>query len=135
MVLREFLVEFNQQADYVDLGQTFVSALTLRTIDVYIPSDVARREREHADLVVDLMFELTRAANLLCAEVREHVDAQFYLKEGARLMVLNWSGSEDYVRTEYREDELNDLYPGLDKFRAVRGSRDVHCPPLDLGDE
>ena len=45
------------------------------------------------------------------------------VKEGARLMALNWSGSEDSIRTEYREDELNDLYPGPDKFRAVRGSR------------
>lgn len=131
-VLHDFIVEFNLEADYVDRDNSFVSAVTLRSKGVYLPPAVRRREREHADLVVDLMFELTRAANHVCAEVRKHVDPQFYLREGVRLMVVNWGGSEDYVKLEYRKDELSDMYPGLDEFRTARESRDLHCSPLDL---
>jgi hypothetical protein len=132
-VLRDFIVEFNMEADYVGQKTSHVSAVTQRPASVYVPSEIRRREREHADLVVDLMFELTRAANYLCSEVREHVDAQFHLREGALRIVINWSGSEEYARPEYREDELNDLYPGLDRFRVRRDSRDLHCPPLSNG--
>lgn len=130
-ILHDFLVEFNREADYVDRDNFYVSAVTLRSKGVYIPPEIQRREREHAGLIVDLMFELTRAANHVCAEVREYVDPQFYLREGARLMVVNWSGAEDYVRLEYRKDELSDMYPGLDEFRTARESRDLHCRPLD----
>lgn len=129
LILTDFLVEFNNEADYVGGGTSHVSAVTQRAASVYIPSKIRRREREHGDLVVDLMFELTRAANYLCAEVREHVDGQFRLREGALRMVVNWGGSEHYVRPEYREDELNDLYPGLDEFCTMRESRDLHCQP------
>lgn len=131
-VLRDFIVEFDLEADYVNRDNSFVSAVTLRPKGVYLPPEVQRREREHADLVVDLMFELTRAANHVCAEVRKHIDPQFYLKEGARLMAVSWSGSEDYVRLEYRKDELDVMYPGLKDFRTARASRDLHCLPVDL---
>jgi hypothetical protein len=131
-VLRDFIVEFKREADYVDSRPIYLSALTLRSAGVYIPPKIREHEREHAKLIVDLMLELTRAANHLCAEIRKHVDAQFYLKEGARLMLVS---SEDYVRPEYREDELNNMYPGLDEFRVARKSRDLHCAPPSLGDE
>ena len=131
-ILRDFIVEFNREADYVGQRTSHVSALTLRSADVHIPPEIRRRELEQADLVADLMFELTCAANHACTEVRNHVDAQFRLREGALRMVINWSGSQDYALPEYREDESNDLYPGLDCFRAARKSRDLHCPPLNF---
>jgi hypothetical protein len=127
-VLHDFLIEFNREADYVGERNSHVSALTQRPAGVYIPAKIKRHELEQADLVVDLMFELTRAANYVCTEVRKYVDAQFYLTEGALMMVV-WTDSDNYVRPEYRVEELGDLYTGLDEFRAVRESRDIYCPP------
>jgi hypothetical protein len=126
-VLNDFLIEFNREADYVGGRTSHVSALTKRSGGVYIPPEVRRHELEHADLVVDLMFELTRAANYVCAEVRKYVDAQFYLKEGARMMVV-WTDSDNYARPEYGGEELDTLYPGLEEFCTVRESRDIYCP-------
>jgi hypothetical protein len=133
-VLRDFIEEFNREADYVGNETFYISALTLREAGIYMPSEAKRRELEHAHLIVDLMFELTRAANHVCMEVRRYIDPQFYLREGARLMAVGWTftGPEGLVRPEYTKGELNDLYPGLDEFRTARESRDLHCPPLNL---
>jgi hypothetical protein len=127
-VLHDFVVEFNREADYVDQQTSYVSAITRRSAGIYIPPGIKKHELEQADLVVDLMFELTRAANHVCAEVRKFVDPQFYLREGALLMVV-WTDSDNYVRTEYSTEELGKLYPGLNEFRSVRESRDIRCPP------
>lgn len=132
-VLRDFVIEFNREADYMGGGTSHVGALTQRPAGIYIPPEIQRHELEQADLVVDLMFELTRAANYVCAEVRKYVDARFYLVEGARMMVV-WTDSDNYARPEYKVEELGTLYPGLNEFRTVRGSRDICCPPRSFGE-
>ena len=127
-VLGDFVTEFNREADFMGGNTSRVSALTHRPNGVFLPPEIKRREHEHADLVVDLMFELTRAASYVCTEVRKYVDAQFHLTEGALMMVV-WTDSENYVNPEYSEEELAILYPGLDEFRTLRDSRDIRCPP------
>jgi len=128
-VLRDFITVFNQEADWIDNGKGgVVAALTNRPGWVVIMEHERQREREHADLVVDLALELTRAANYLCAQIRESVDARFRLAEGALLMVFFGGGGEDFLRPEYTQKETGDLYPGLEEFRTVRLSRDLHCP-------
>lgn len=88
----------------------------------------------HVDLVMDLMMELTRAANYVCDKIREYIDHTFRLKEGVILV-----GSGPYLvksgphmgmsyrthRLEYRGDERKDIpYPGLELFKKIRSERD-----------
>jgi hypothetical protein len=123
-VLRDFLLTFNEEADWVDSEGRVVAALTNRPSGVLIPEFQRQREREHADLVFDLTLELTRAANYACAQVRKSVDSRFRLAEGALL----FSQADDFMRPEYDKEEAGDLYPGLDEFRTLRFSRDFHSP-------
>jgi hypothetical protein len=125
-VLRDFITVFNQEADWVDREGEVVAALTNRSSDVLLPESQRRHELEHADLVVDLALELTRAANYLCEQARKAVDARFRLAEGALLMIFS-GGGEDLMRPEYSQEETGDLYPGLEEFATLRFSRDLHC--------
>ncbi|HUW95123.1 MAG TPA: HNH endonuclease signature motif containing protein [Anaerolineae bacterium] len=83
----------------------------------------------HVDLVEDLMLELTRAANYVCDTVRQLISPSFRLSEG---VILVESGPYEDLRwrthrTEYRDDErVPHPYPGLEKFKSVRKSRNMH---------
>ncbi|MHB8137851.1 MAG: hypothetical protein ACYDGO_05620, partial [Smithellaceae bacterium] len=88
---------------------------------------LANRYDFHVDLVMDLMMELTRAANYICDKIRTTIDPTFRIKEGALLVVsgpyedFSWSTH----RIEYRASERTDIpYPGLEKFKTVRKERD-----------
>lgn len=129
IVLVDFLTVFNQEADWLDSGGGIVTALTNRSSGVVIPEHQIQRERRHADLVLDLALELTRAANYLCAQIRKSIDARFRLADGALLMIFDRSGNQDFMRPEYSPEETANLYPGLDAFQTLRLSRDIHCPP------
>ena len=63
-VLRDFLITFNEEADWVNREGRVVAALTNRLSGVSIPEHHRQREREHADLVFDLALELTRGSQL-----------------------------------------------------------------------
>lgn len=74
----------------------------------------------HVDLVEDLMLELTRAANLVCDEVRQHISANYRLKEG-RVSVLSgphmdMSWRETVVEYSNEEKDKRHPFPGLDLF-------------------
>ena len=126
-VLRDFVIEFNREADYVGGHTSHVSALTQRPASVYIPPKIKRHELEQADLVVDLMFELTRAANYVCTEVRKYVDAQFYLTEGA-LMTVVWTDSDP--NTEWRNWAT--YIPGLTNFAPCESRETSIALPAPL---
>lgn len=92
----------------------------------------------HVDLVGDLVLELTRAANLICDEIRLNLIPS-YLREEGRLMVESGpyfveSGphAPDVIvkkfSLQYSETETKNglLYSDLEKFRMNRSTRDIH---------
>jgi hypothetical protein len=81
------------------------------------------------DLVQDLAYELTRAANYICDMVREHLDRTFRLSQGVLLVRtgMDMNMMEHTYRLEYRPDERTQCpYPGLAAFLDLRSSRDIH---------
>lgn len=82
----------------------------------------------HVDIVSDLMLELTRAANLVCDEVRRHVAHNFRLIEGNVIvqrgpdMELRWV--EFVPRYSLGEAVAPMPYPGLPQFYDDRSNRD-----------
>jgi len=81
----------------------------------------------HVDLVEDLVLELTRAANYVCDNVRRFLLPSFRVSEG--LLLVTYGPCMDLsfktVRTEYRgQERILQPYPGLERFKEVRTSRD-----------
>jgi HNH endonuclease len=84
----------------------------------------------HVDLVSDLMLELSRAGNLICDRVRQHLKRGYRLGEG-RLMVQSGPHANltfhDFVVQYCPEDRARDFpYPGLQAFLTAREQRDRH---------
>jgi hypothetical protein len=83
----------------------------------------------HVALVDDLMLELTRAANLICDEVRACIMPTFRLAEG-RIMVESgphlpdggWRTLAVYYSPEEKGQPMP--YPGLEAFKQARFARD-----------
>jgi hypothetical protein len=126
-VLTDFIELFNEEADAIGKNGWALTAIPSRP-GVVVPYRDREREQRHADVILDLAFELTRAANYVCAMVRSCVDPRFRLVEGALLMSINHHGDEAFVRPEYSPEEASELYPGVDEFLTLRFSRDFHCP-------
>lgn len=83
----------------------------------------------HVGLVQDLLLELTRAANLVCDRVREHLLPGFRLTEG--MLLVEGGPYSDFsfktYRTDYSQAERTDSpYPGLAQFRTIRFTRELH---------
>lgn len=82
----------------------------------------------HVDIVSDLMLELTRAANLVCEEVRRHIAHNFRLAEGHVIVQrgpntdLRWI--EFVPRYSPEEAAAPTPYPGLPQFYEDRNNRD-----------
>ncbi len=82
----------------------------------------------HVDIVSDLMLELTRAANLVCDKVRQHIAHNFRLAEGNLIVQrgpdieLRWI---DFVpRYSPEQAATQTPYPGLPQFYDDRNDRD-----------
>lgn len=80
-------------------------------------------------LIHDLVFELTRAANLVLDTVREWLDPLFRVDEG--VLTLQRQGAGLYFerfRPRYRPDELTKGvgYSNIRDFVNIRNGRDVH---------
>lgn len=94
-----------------------------------------KRHERHVYLVMDLVAELTRAANYICDRVRQFISPTYRLKEGMVLMMGGpfENGCDRTFRLQYRGDErLSVPYPGLDQFTSKRATRD-YC--FGQGDE
>jgi hypothetical protein len=88
-----------------------------------------KRYEFHVDLIHDLTFEMTRAANHACDKVRENLDKSFRTDQGVLLVRRGMSldGMEYTYRAEYGDQErVQDPYPGLKEFMDARTSRDFH---------
>lgn len=72
--------------------------------------------QEHVLLVDNLVYELTRAGNRICDLTRKYVNPSYRMAEGKLL-------SYDQC-PEYRQGES---YPGLEEFKIICKTRDVHA--------
>lgn len=82
----------------------------------------------HVDLVQDLMCELTRAANLLIRRTRESI-APNYMRAEGDLMIQSGPNANlgwDELVVRYTPENLAEtpVYPGLERFKEVRVTRD-----------
>ena len=81
----------------------------------------------HVDIVMDLMLELTRAANYICDKVREYIDPVFRLNEGLLIIESGPYMSQSWRQHKvmYRgEERIRIPYPGLEEFKKIRNNRD-----------
>ena len=94
---------------------------------------LSKQYEHHVDLVCDLFFELTRAANYICDRVRENIFPDYRLEEGVLLIERNSVGFQletIRARVEYRGEERTDHpYPGLEEFKKTRYTRDYAIDP------
>lgn len=91
--------------------------------------------RQQVALVENLTYELTRAANYLCDQVRATLNANYRRAEGA--LLVQRGPTMDLVvntyRPEYREGErVARPYPGQKRFALVGPRRDFWVNDRDL---
>lgn len=80
----------------------------------------------HVDLLHDLVFELTRAGNLVCDIVRREIDSTFRIEEGVLLVQRQGGLTWHTHRLEYQGSErMETPYPGVDDFIRIRSARDA----------
>ena len=105
----------------------------IREWDPKLYSKLAKDFDQHVDLVCDLFFELTRAANYICDRVREHLFSGYRLNEGVLLVErynVGFQMKTIHARVEYRGRERTATpYPGLRRFKKIRYSRDFAIDP------
>jgi hypothetical protein len=90
---------------------------------------LSNRYEFHVDLVADLTYEMTRAGNYVCDQVREHLDRSFRIEQGVLLVRrgMTMDMMEHTYRLEYRDQErAQHPYPGLQEFIQVRASREFY---------
>ena len=141
MVLQDFHETLRSHLDYRYSSEMLFTEKFYK-IDNWDPERYRKLADEyefHVDLVCDLMLELTRAANLVCDEVRHHIAHNYRLREG-NLIVQRGPDMKlqfvDFV-VRYSNDELTASsmpYAGLTRFYKDRASRDWsigqgHPPP------
>ena len=131
-VLKDFYNIFRMHAE------TWKNRDTLLTKKFYKIDDwdevrymqISRQYDYHVDLIMDLMLELSRAANLICDRIRQNLKRGYRLREGY-LVVQTGPGMDlafrdAVVKYDREERNKNFPYPGLQTFRTERGGRDMH---------
>ncbi len=138
-VLQDLLNVFDRHVEYDrDRGDTIRTKKFYR-IDEWneeLHKKLVAEYDAHVNLVNDLFFELTRAANYVCDRVRENLFEGYRMVEGALLVERHDVGFDlktVHVKLEYRNAERTDRpYPGLKEFRKVRyATRDYALDPED----
>lgn len=134
-ILIDFQAEFRRDADLTQNEKVLkVAPVHRKHRDRMTQREFATHEalyNENISMIEDLFLELTRAANYTCSVVRQRIDPQFRLREGALLIRSGpyFDADDHFHRAEYRSEELATLYPGLDVFRSVRKSRELTLRP------
>jgi hypothetical protein len=130
-VLRDFQETFRKHADRPKPEADILLTKKFYQIEEWDEekySRLARRYDYHVDLVQDLMLELTRAANLICDEVRAVLQSSYRMKDGRLSVVsgphevLGWR--ETVVQYSAAERKVSRPYPGLADFLTRRADRD-----------
>jgi len=124
-VINDFVCQFRRHADCEPHGEFLRTEkfYKIREWDTETYDRLARQFDFHVDLIHDLTFEMTRAANYVCDSVRESLDRAFRVEQGV-LLVQRSAGFMDYTyRAEYAQNERDGQpYPGLQEFMDTRTS-------------
>ena len=139
LVLQDLLNVFDRHIDVNRGDEKFIRTERFYKIPEWDEEGYAKllkQYNKHVNLVNDLFFELTRAANYVCDKVRQTIFNGYRLKEGALLIERHNVGFEmetQHVRVQYRgEERTGRPYPGLKEFKKVRYStRDCALDPND----
>ena len=114
-ILADFETVFYSHAEHNIGGYQTERFYRIKPYDFREADKLAIKYREHVILVYNLVYELTRAANQICDLTRRYVNPSYRLSEG-KLLIYDKC-------PEYREGET---YPGLEEFKSVCKTRDVH---------
>lgn len=130
LVLQDFHETLRKHLHYRGRGD-LLSTEKFYKIEEWNPSLYQRLSAEfefHVDLVCDLMLELTRAANLICDEIRRHLAHNYRLQEGDLIVQrgpdMHFQFVEFVPRYSRNEATETRTYPGLDRFYSDRADRD-----------
>lgn len=135
VVLHDFLAVFNRHATAEFRNGELWTERFYRS-DTWNPryNEILHEYERHIDLIHDLVFELTRAANHVCDQVRAKIEPSFRMQEGVLIVTRPARFDIVTIRPEYKGDERGlHPYPGLDKFMSVRTNRDYHVDTHDNG--
>jgi hypothetical protein len=128
MVVDDFINVFKEHSDQGARDRELLRTIPFYKLEEYDPIHYERLLDQfyfHVDLIHDLVFEMTRAANYVCDLVRENLDASFRIEDGVLLVERPVEFKLHTLRLEYRPEERTARpYPGLQKFLTVRESRD-----------
>jgi len=128
LILQDFLITFHEHSE--DLGNDMLAIKKFYQINEWNPERYERLSKIynfHVDLIQDLIIELTRALNYICANVRNSIFATFRLKEGVNLVETGPFMDLSYkiLKVEYKDEESISIpYPGLEEFLHIRQQRD-----------
>jgi hypothetical protein len=91
-------------------------------------SKLSREYEAYVGLIDDYVYEMTRAANLVCDAVRAELLPDFRLDQGALLATRGEDMNfKTYTfRAEYQAADFPELYQGEKDFNRRRLGRDVH---------
>lgn len=130
-VLSDFLFVFGKYSRPHAGGEWFKSDPIDKSV-WYEDAQYARMLRKadyHEDLVGDLVFELTRAANLVCDRVRQCLIPSFRISEGVLLLQMGPFSDFQWrtYRAEYAPGQRDGTpYHGLRKFMTERTQYNPH---------
>lgn len=132
VVLQDFHETFRSRTDR-SRSSDILRTERFYKIDQWNPElyhQLLREYEFHVDLVQDLALELTRAANLVCDCIREHVLPAYRLKDG-HLMIesgpnFDLSFTSFVVQYDENERQSSRPYAGLQEFLTLRSSRDTY---------
>lgn len=118
--LKHILIDFNEvfsrhSTPYGDVYRTEKFYYT-QPYDRKYADETLPLYRKHCKLITNLVYEITRACNLICDCYRNHIDKGFRMKEG-KLHCYE-------IVPGYRIDEQ--LYPGLEEFEKIVDTRDYY---------
>jgi hypothetical protein len=126
-VAQDLIIEFDKHIEFKSEDTNYLRTekfYRIREYDEEKYHRLAKRYNLHVCLVNDLFFELTRAANYICDQVRDTLFRGYRLKEGALLVLRHSVGFElktVHLRLEYQGDErIEEPYPGLKIFKKIR---------------
>jgi hypothetical protein len=100
----------------------------IREYNEKLYSKLSREYEAYVALIDDYVYEMTRAANLVCDAVRAELLPNFHLEQGALLATrgMDMNFKTYTYRAEYKAADFPELYQGEKDFNRRRLGRDVH---------
>ena len=123
-VIFDFLRVFEVHLE--EIGDTLYKTKKFYYVSEWNPTLVHKLEREHTyhnNLLIDLLFEMTRIGNLIISLVRKHISYFYRIEEGVLFVQIgNFLSGYSLKRVDYMNPEQ--YYKNLESFISERASRD-----------